>query len=77
MVAATAWPLIVAQALLRNLRALKYDQHVLIACARLTKRNERLILRRVVEGVERIHVRELDDDNALRLPMAALGQFMG
>ena len=69
--------LIAAQAHPRNLRALKYEQHVLIACARLTQRNERLILRRVVPGVEHIHVRKLDDDNALRLPMAALRQFVG
>ena len=69
--------LIAAQAHPRNLGALKYEQHVLIACARLTQRNERLILRRVVPGVEHIHVRKLDDDNALRLPMAALRQFVG
>jgi|SRR5215467_13992658 len=56
----------------KTLRALKHEQHVLIACARITKGDERLILRQIVPGVERIHVRELDDDNALRLPMAAL-----
>src|SRR5262249_21133015 len=76
-------PLIVAQALprnrccqRRNLRAFKHEQHGLIACARLTKGDEGLILRRVVEGVERIHVRELDDENAIRLPMATLRRFV-
>jgi hypothetical protein len=61
----------------RSLCALKHEQHVLIARARLTKGDEWLILRRVVPGVELIHVRELDDDNALWLPMAALRQFVG
>ena len=34
------------------------------------------MLRRVVPGVDRIHVGKLDDDNTLRLPMTALRQFV-
>src|SRR5215467_2937362 len=60
-----------------TLRTLKNEQHGLIACGRLTKSGERLKLRRVVEGIERIHVRELDDENAIRLPMATLRHFVG
>jgi len=56
-----------------TLRTLKHEQHGLITCARLTKSGERLKLRRVVEGIERIHVRELDDENAIRLPMPPSG----
>jgi len=35
------------------------------------------MLRRIVEGVELIHVGELNDDDAVRFPMAALRQFVG
>jgi hypothetical protein len=31
----------------------------------------------IVEGIKRIHIRELDDENAIRLPMATLRHFVG
>src|SRR5215472_16976841 len=59
------------------LRTVKHEQHVLIACARLTKGDKRLILWRVVPSVERIHVGKLDDDNPVSCRGLAVVPFLG
>ena len=59
-----------------GLRALKRDQHVEVARTFLAKRDERLVLRRLVPSVQCRHVRELNYYDPLGLPVAALGKFV-
>src|SRR5229473_3125330 len=62
--------------LTKLLNAFEREHHIQVACRFLAKGNQRLIFRRVVPGVERIHVREFDDNDALRFPVASLGHFV-
>ena len=59
--------LAIVSAMLRPsaLDTLERDEHVHVARALLPECDEVLVLRSVVPGVERRHVRELDDDHAL------------
>src|SRR5229473_7443529 len=59
-----------------RLHALKRDHHVQVACGFLAQRKQRLILGGVIPGIEKAHIRELDDDNPFRLPMTAFGHFV-
>jgi 3-deoxy-D-manno-octulosonate 8-phosphate phosphatase KdsC-like HAD superfamily phosphatase len=51
---------------------LKCNQHVEIARALLTKRDERLIFNRIVPRIERVHVGKFDHDNSLWFSVSAL-----
>src|SRR5712675_1710023 len=44
-----------------RLHALKRDHHVQLACRFLAQRKQRLILGGVIPGIEKAHIRELDD----------------
>ena len=56
--------------------ALNRDEHVELARALLSQRNERLILRVGVPGIERLLVGELHDDYALGRPVPPFREAM-